>query len=228
MKYKEIPTDEQFVTRFLDKIEQIKDGDNCWVWKWSKTMLGYGTTSLQKTRFLSHRVSFFISNGSIDSQMVIDHICENRLCVNPKHLQETTIYTNLQNSIQRNPGRKNRTRLPKSLINGVCSNGHPVTSFDDLINYSKVGQNYRCVKCMRPTGIKRQKDYYKSTLKKIETGTCKRGHEIKDEKDINKQGKCKKCVTIYNKRWVNGKGKSYAHYYYHNVTKLARLRGKIE
>ena len=81
-------------TRFWAK---VKKTGSCWIWIGAKSN-GYGHLNLCNGRFeKAHRISFMISNGlsSLPKNKVIDHLCRNPSCVNPKHLELVTHRTNL-------------------------------------------------------------------------------------------------------------------------------------
>jgi hypothetical protein len=61
---------------------------DCWEWKGkiSKTT-GYGNKQFDGKTLLAHRWMYSIFNGHIDESLVIDHLCGNKSCVNPKHLE---------------------------------------------------------------------------------------------------------------------------------------------
>lgn len=61
----------------------------CWTWGGAAT-LGYGRFWLNGRLTLAHRVSYELHRGDIPPGLVIDHICRNRGCVNPAHLQPLT------------------------------------------------------------------------------------------------------------------------------------------
>ena len=57
----------------------------CWEWKKSTNSAGYGQTTVDKKYWLTHRLSYFLKNGSMPGR-VIRHKCHNRKCCNPEHL----------------------------------------------------------------------------------------------------------------------------------------------
>jgi len=77
--------------RFVDKDGPMprwrSDLGNCWVW--TGTGSKYGHFDRVATRHVgvgAHRVSFWLATGRVP--VVVDHLCENRLCVRPSHLDE--------------------------------------------------------------------------------------------------------------------------------------------
>lgn len=221
MKYKKIPYNNiEIVKIFLKKFRQGKH-EQCWNWESTCFASGYGVISYggkkNRLQFLAHRFSYSYFNQKQIGDLVIDHLCENRKCVNPNHLEPTTITENILRTFIRNPGKKNITILPKSLVNGKCSRGHIVENMDDLVNYKSSGNNnYKCKQC-----IKYRKFTFKtlSLSKKLIKGKCIHNHVIKNINDITKQGKCKQCVINYNNKWKSNKGKGYHQHYYETVTK---------
>lgn len=80
---------------------------------------------------LAHRASYEIFVGPIPTGMAIDHLCENKICVNPAHLEPVTQLVNTQRYYAK--------------INH-CKNGHP---FDEA-NTRVTEKGYRqCRACGR-------------------------------------------------------------------------------
>jgi hypothetical protein len=72
-------------------MEKFVETNGCWLWTGAVTTSGYGRigTSSYTTAF-AHRVSYELHVGSIPAGLHIDHLCNNRLCVNPEHLEAVT------------------------------------------------------------------------------------------------------------------------------------------
>ncbi len=70
----------------------------CWIWQRGIGNEGYGTTYERGTGrpLLAHRVYFEHHKGAIPEGLELDHLCRNRPCVNPAHLEPVTGATNVQ------------------------------------------------------------------------------------------------------------------------------------
>jgi hypothetical protein len=72
------------IERFTEKIEEPSDVHNdCWEW----TTEGYGHFWLNRRCLKAHRVSYELFVEPIPEGFEIEHLCRNRACVRPDHLE---------------------------------------------------------------------------------------------------------------------------------------------
>src|SRR5690349_18938459 len=83
---------EPYIGRFLDRFA-IADG--CFEWTAGKWNTGYGYICIRERLYGAHRFSYLLFHGEIPEGMVIDHLCRNPGCVNPRHLQAVPHRVNL-------------------------------------------------------------------------------------------------------------------------------------
>jgi len=92
--------------KFMAKVERT---DSCWLWRGSipKSGDGYGWFSLGHRSERAHRVAYQLFVGPVPTGMLVCHRCDNRICVNPKHLFVGTVDDN-----NKDRTRKGRTVAP--------------------------------------------------------------------------------------------------------------------
>lgn len=182
---------DKYIQRFWLKVNKTPNG--CWEWTGAKSD-GYGYAWFSPKRLLAHRVSYELTKGKIPEGLVLDHLCRNRGCVNPEHLEPVT---NVENVLR---------GFGAGAINAVknhCKRGHLFTEE----NSYKVKDGKGCVECRR---IYRKKISQviipKMVHKNINRGTnkdrskCINGHKYTTENIyLRKDGK-KECVTCRHDR----------------------------
>jgi ATP/maltotriose-dependent transcriptional regulator MalT len=74
----------------------------CRNWKrglYSKTG-GYGCVRFNGAKLPAHRAAYLVFKGEIPAGLFVRHLCHNRLCIEPKHLEVGTQFDNLQDSVK--------------------------------------------------------------------------------------------------------------------------------
>jgi hypothetical protein len=103
-------------TRFLQKVAFAESG--CWQWLGSMDRKGYARFGVNGRNTLAHRWIYEQETGAIPEGMVLDHLCRNRGCVNPLHLEPVTSRENTMRGETVAARNTNATHCPK---------GHPYT-----------------------------------------------------------------------------------------------------
>ena len=69
----------------------VRKTDECWLWSGYIQPHGYAVVKTgHREKQYAHRVAYELTHGSIPDGLVIDHLCRNRACVNPSHLEPVT------------------------------------------------------------------------------------------------------------------------------------------
>lgn len=137
--------------RFAEKIALADSG--CIEWIAACNGVGYGVLSINRTggKILAHRWSYEHHKGPIPDGLEVDHLCRNRRCVNPDHLEAVTHRINTLRGTA--PTAVNAARTH-------CVNGHEFTTDNTYITPSRGRRE--CRTCHR----ERERDRYRQTTGK--------------------------------------------------------------
>src|SRR6185369_599833 len=112
----------------------------CWLWIRAVDRDGYGIQNVQGHRRFAHRVSYEILRAPIGFGLTIDHLCRNRCCVNPDHLEPVPFAVNRARGVwgdTRSVGRRWRSH---------CQRGHELTA--ENLEQSELPKS-KCKLCRR-------------------------------------------------------------------------------
>lgn len=82
------------LTRFLTRFKVNRES-GCWEWINVLSSNGYGQFSLDGKNYNAHCVSYRHFKGEYESNLELDHLCRNKVCVNPDHLEPVTHRENM-------------------------------------------------------------------------------------------------------------------------------------
>jgi len=128
--------------RFWPKVNRAAD-DECWVWEAAIHTSGYGAIGeggKHGRMLMAHRVAYELLVGPIPVGLELDHLCRNRRCVNPSHLEPVTSSENkLRSPLVGRVWQVHGAIAAAKVRNGraTCPNGHP---WDEQNTYQRPGK----------------------------------------------------------------------------------------
>lgn len=126
----------------LDRLsDKFVVGDGCWEWTAARNQFGYGVIHrLDEGSRLAHRILYEMLVGPIPEGLELDHLCRNRGCVRPSHLEAVTRQVNILR------GDNPRIVKARNASKTHCPHGHP---YDEQERYRRPNGERRCGACAR-------------------------------------------------------------------------------
>lgn len=109
--------------RIRNGVEVTESG--CWEWRRSILAAGYGCIRVDGKTRTTHSVAYEVFKGRVPEGLEIDHLCRNRACCNPDHMEAVTHSVNVR--------RGNGPKIKRAITH--CPNGHEYTE-DNLYRFS--------------------------------------------------------------------------------------------
>ncbi len=122
-----------FEEKFLAKVDK---SDSCWNWTGLISIYGYGVFYDGKRTIHAHRFSYELHKRKIPKGLVVDHLCRNRKCVNPDHLEAVTQRVNIL---------RGESHQAKNARKTHCIRGHKLTKKRG----NRSHQKRECIMCIR-------------------------------------------------------------------------------
>lgn len=170
---------DDFLVRFWSKVKP-EPTSGCEIWIGGVTASGYGQFAARPmTMMRAHRIAYELTRGPIPHGLVLDHICRNTLCVNPRHLRAVTQRENVLSGSGLSAQNARRTH---------CVRGHEFTPENTDTQH---GRKRRCRACGRDKARA-------ATATRKAIGRCKRGHLMVGENMYAYHGRrcCRACRGV--------------------------------
>ncbi len=98
--------------RIMSRI--VKDDvAGCWVWVGGRNSHGYGYIAIDGRMRGVHRVMWELHCGAVPAGLQLDHLCRNRVCCNPGHLEPVTMVENIRRGNRGTNGNERKTHCPQ-------------------------------------------------------------------------------------------------------------------
>lgn len=110
--------------RWCALVDLPAEPDGCWRWKGYVTRAGYAGFRYDGASRFGHKYGYERFIGPVPDGMELDHLCRNRACVNPVHLEAVTNGDNVRRGMGP-PGINHRKTH--------CVRGHPFDSANTML-----------------------------------------------------------------------------------------------
>lgn len=113
----------------------------CWVWTGARMAVGYGQLRVGKRIECTHVVAMFLRHGAAAlCAETVNHLCFNKSCCNPDHLQFASNWENILHGNTQQSTNASKTR---------CVNGHEFSAENTLIRADGGGRECRACHATR-------------------------------------------------------------------------------
>ena len=136
------PISQAFALEVFERLKHlvpVGSKEDCWQYGgYISKQTGYGTIHAKAgnrwNKYHAHRLIYTALVGELPTNIVLDHTCRNRRCVNPNHLDPVTDRVNV---------RRGATIIARALAKTHCKNGHPFNAANTFMR----GNHRRCRAC---------------------------------------------------------------------------------
>ena len=108
------------IVAIYEHVDRPAGGVGCWRWTGARKSDGYGLYSVRPyVQRRAHRIVYELTRGPVPEGLVLDHLCKNKICVNPDHLEPVSIAENVRRAFREQAS---------------CVNGHEYTEANTYRN----------------------------------------------------------------------------------------------
>lgn len=188
--------EEAYNTIFVERLraKSTTNEKGCWLIHTSLDKDGYHVASYRGKAVRAHKKMFLILNGEIPAGMVIDHMCRNRNCCNPEHLEAVTSGENSRRGLT---GSKNKNKTH-------CPQGHPYSEKNTALD----SKGHRHCKICMYNHNKARGDY-KNNWERNNKDKVKSYNTKNYAKNHDKMAKQQKEYRDKHRDEINRKGREY-------------------
>jgi hypothetical protein len=115
------------------------DAAGCWVWQ-ASMQGGYGRLNMHGRKVFAHRLAWECRFGPVPDGLELDHLCRNKACCNPDHLEPVTHTANVGRGLN-------------GVLRTHCARGHELAGANLCV---QAGGRRRCRICQRERSARRR------------------------------------------------------------------------
>lgn len=155
---------EMTISYLMEKFSKSfdKTSNGCWEWRKGLNKDGYSQISLwggwkkapKGGQYPAHRIMYELIKGELKPDEQIDHLCRNKVCINPEHLEAVDKDTNNIRGNSPSAIHSRKTQCPK---------GHPYSGANLYIEFKQNGKTMR--RCRACRAEQKRQQYLRSKLK---------------------------------------------------------------
>lgn len=123
-------------------LSRVLVGGDCWIWTGAKNPDGYGRVGRGRGTpyIMAHRLFYETFVAEIPDGLQADHLCRNRSCVRPSHLEPVTSRENTM---------RGENRIAIALRTGTCVRGHALSGSNLILRLRGGTPRRECRECRR-------------------------------------------------------------------------------